>query len=223
MFAGHVGVGLVIARAEPRVNVGVFVAAALLLDIVLWLLVLAGWESVAIPADFAATHQPDFVFPYSHSLAAGLGWSALAAVAMLIGYPELRAAKWRVAVLVAAAVFSHWILDVWVHRAELPLMGGSSPKVGFGLWDSMPTALAVEAAIVVAGLLVFMPVIRPWRGRALALVLFVALVLAFTVVGMTVAPAPPSAVAMAGSSLFTLVLVCALVGWLGKRGRERWS
>ena len=56
MFAGHVGAGLAIGSAERRVNVGLFVAAALLLDIVLWLLVLAGCESVAIPSDFARTH-----------------------------------------------------------------------------------------------------------------------------------------------------------------------
>jgi hypothetical protein len=35
---------------------------------------------------------------------------------------------------------------------------------------------------------------------------------------MTLAPAPPSALAMAASSLATIVLVCALVFWLG-RGR----
>jgi len=44
--------------------------------------------------------------------------------------------------------------------------------------------------------------------------------LAFTVLGMTVAPPPPSAQAMAGSSLATLVVVCALAGWLGRPARE---
>jgi hypothetical protein len=51
--------------------VGVLAAAALLLDVVLWLLVLIGWESVTIPADFAGTHQPVFVFPYSHGAGGG--------------------------------------------------------------------------------------------------------------------------------------------------------
>ena len=81
MFAGHVAAGLAVARFEPRVNVGAFIAAALLLDLVLWVLILAGLESVAIPADFARTHQPEFGFPYSHGLVAGVGWSILAAVA----------------------------------------------------------------------------------------------------------------------------------------------
>ena len=80
MFAGHIGTALAIGRAERAVNVGVFIAAALLLDFLLWLFVLLGWESVAIPANFANAHQPEFVFPYSHGLLASLIWSALAAI-----------------------------------------------------------------------------------------------------------------------------------------------
>ncbi len=68
MFAGHIGAGLAIGRADRRINVGVLISAALLLDAVLWLFILLGWESVSIPADFAASYQPHFNFPYSHSL-----------------------------------------------------------------------------------------------------------------------------------------------------------
>jgi hypothetical protein len=78
MFAGHVGAAMAIARAEKRVNLGIFVFAALFLDFVLWLLVLLGWESVSIPANFNTTHQPEFIFPYSHGLLASIVWSALA-------------------------------------------------------------------------------------------------------------------------------------------------
>lgn len=216
MFAGHVGAGLAIARAERRANVGVFVAAALLLDLVLWVLVLLGWESVAIPAHFVSTHQPDFVFPYSHGLVAGLAWSAIAAVAAFALWARTPAARWRVAALVAAAVFSHWLLDALVHQPELPLVGAASAKVGLALWQSMPVALAVETAILVVGLLVFIPGSRLTRGKALALTALTLLILGFTVAGMTIAPAPPSAFAMASSSLATLVVVCALACWLGR-------
>jgi hypothetical protein len=44
-------------------------------------------------------------------------------------------------------------------------------------------------------------------------------VLAFTVLGMTIAPPPPSALAMAASSLAALVIVCALTCWLGRGHR----
>jgi hypothetical protein len=220
MFAGHVGAGLAIGSAERRVNVGVFIGAALLLDGVLWLLVLLGWEQVAIPADFIRTHQPDFEFPYSHGLVASLVWSAIAGAAAFVGCARLPAARARVAALTAAAVFSHWLLDALVHQPELPLAGATSTAVGLGLWRHMFVALAVEAAIVGTGLLLFIRGNRLPRGKLLALVALTIIILVFTVVGMTIAPAPPSARAMAGSSLATLAVISALICWLGRASRE---
>ena len=63
MFAGHIAAGLALGRAGRRVNVAWFVAAAVLLDVLVWVFILLGWESVRFPADFASSHQPAFVFP----------------------------------------------------------------------------------------------------------------------------------------------------------------
>ncbi len=220
MFAGHVGAALAIGRAERRVNVGAFIFASVLLDFVLWLLVLVGWESVTIPANFSSTHQPEFVFPYSHGLLASIGWSALAGVATYLWYPRLKQAKVRAAVLVAAAVFSHWLLDALVHQPELPIAGTGSMKVGLGLWHSMPVALAVEAFIAMAGLYLFVSGARLSRARKVWFSMLSLLILALTVVGMTVAPPPPSVVAMAASSLGTIAVVCVLAWWLGRLSHE---
>jgi hypothetical protein len=217
MFAGHIGAGLAIGRLERRINVGVFVFAAVLIDFMLWLFVLLGWESVVIPADFAATHQPDFVFPYSHGLLAGIAWSALASTAAFFYYRRLKGARFRAAALVAAAVFSHWLLDALVHVPELPVAGAGSIKVGLGLWQSMPAALAVEALIAAAGLSLFLSGSGISRAKKLWLAVLCLVVLASTVVGMTVAPPPPSVRAMAVTSLVTIAVVCALAGWLGTR------
>jgi hypothetical protein len=214
MFAGHIGAALAIGRAEPRVNVGVFIAAALLLDLLLWVFVLLGWEAVSIPADFADTHQAVFTFPYSHGLLASLFWSALAAVFVLFIYSSI--GKWRVATLVAMAVLSHWALDAIVHRPELPLLGPASPSVGVGLWNHMRAALGLEAAVVFAGLWIFISGAALTRARSLTLMALTLLTLVFTAAGMTLAPAPPSAAAMAGSSLATLALVCAAAYWCGR-------
>jgi hypothetical protein len=216
MFVGHIGAALAIGRAEPRVNLGAFVTAALLLDIVLWVLVLLGWESVTLPLDFATTHQPQFVFPYSHSLVAGLAWSAVAAAVGFGLSARMQAAQWRTAALLAAAVFSHWLLDALVHRPELPVAGSGSTLVGLGLWDDLPLGLAAEAAIAIVGLCLFVRGSALARGRVIALTVLVLLLLAFTVAGMTIAPPPPSARAMAASSLGMLAVVCGTVAWLGR-------
>ena len=219
MLAGHVGAALAIGRAETRINVGVFVTAALLLDVLLWILVLAGWESAAIPADFASTHQAAFIFPWSHGLAASLAWALLAGVGVMLWRRRSGGGTIGAGLLIGAAVFSHWLLDALVHIPELPLAGAGSPKVGLGLWQNMPAAIAIEGLIVAAGLWMFLQgtaLARPraWGVAALAILLFV-----FTALGMTIAPAPPSALAMASSSLATVVAVCAIILWLGRRPR----
>ncbi|MDO8248225.1 MAG: hypothetical protein Q7T78_00700 [Rhodoferax sp.] len=220
MFAGHVGAALIIGRAEKSVNIGIFALAALLLDALLWLFVLAGWESVAIPANFAGTHQPEFVFPYSHGLVASVVWSLLASETVFTWHPGLLGARLRAAAFVAAAVFSHWLLDALVHVPELPLAGANSMKVGLGLWQNMPVALAVESAIVVVGLFLYVPSAWLSRGKKLWLTALSISLLVFTVLGMTVAPAPPSVTAMAASSLASIALVCALIFWLGASPKE---
>ena len=217
MFAGHIGAALAIGRAERRVNLGALFFASLLLDFILWLFVLLGWESVTIPASFAGTHQPEFVFPYSHGLLSAILWSALAGTGAILWYRQLEAGKWRAAAFVGIAVFSHWLLDALVHAPELPLTGENSTKVGLGLWQSMPLALGVETLIALGGLWLFVGGANLSRGNKLGLTVLSLFLLAFTVLGMTVAPPAPTVTAMASSSLVTIVVVCALAGWLGKR------
>ena len=64
MLAGHIGAAMALSKVERRLNLGLLVFAALLLDILLWGFVLLGWENVEIPADFATRHQLAFGFPH---------------------------------------------------------------------------------------------------------------------------------------------------------------
>src|SRR5271165_6277606 len=145
MFLGHVGVGLAFKRAVPSVSAGWLVAGALLLDFLLGLFVLAGFEQVYVPADFARRHYLTFSFPWSHGLLATLVWSALAA-GVTAGLVRGPARGWA-ALAVAAAVASHFLCDAVEHLPELPLLGPTSPQLGLGLWRWMPWALALEAAL----------------------------------------------------------------------------
>jgi hypothetical protein len=217
MFAGHVGAGLLLGRGARDVNVGAFVIAALLLDLLLWCFVLAGFESATLLADFRSTHQASFVFPWSHGLLAACAWSLLAAVTAAALLRPGATARFRVAALIAAAVFSHWLLDALVHVPELPLVGPESAKFGLGLWRHMPAALIIESILMAAGLWFYLLGSDWTRARARALGSLCVVLLIFTIAGMTVAPPPPSVTAMAASSLLTLVAVCGFVLWLGRR------
>ena len=214
MFAGHVGIALALAAADRRLNAGALVAASLLPDLLLWAFVLLGWESVRIPPDFALHRQPVFDFPWSHGLAASLAWSAAVAAS---GYAATR--RPRAAALLALAFASHWLLDVAVHRPELPLLGPGSPHVGLRGWDHLALAFALEAILVAAGIALLLRGHTLPRARAWGLALLALALLAFTVAGMTLAPPPPSPSAMAAASLASLLLTCALAGWLGRSAR----
>ena len=214
MFAGHIGAALAIARSEPRVNIAVFAFAAMLLDAVLWVFILAGWESASLPVDLAAYRMPQFVFPYSHSLIGSIVWSMLAGTVALFWFSRHRISATRAAALLAAAVFSHWLLDALVHLPELPIAGDASTKVGLGLWLNMPVALVVEALILLIGLSLYLSGAPLACGRKIALAVLSLLILGMTVIGMTVAPPAPSVLAMAVSSLITIAVVSALFYWL---------
>src|SRR5437868_1400094 len=133
MFAGHLGAALAVGSAERRVNPGALMFAAMLADFILWLLVLCGVETVTIPANFGATHQPQFGFPWSHGLLASIGWSAAAAVVGIAWGVRGPGDGLRIGAWVGLAVASHWFLDALVHRPELPLAGDTSMMFGAGL------------------------------------------------------------------------------------------
>ena len=129
MFVGHLGAGLAAKRLAPEVGLGVLFLAAMGLDALLWIFVLLGLESVHFPVSVGEARYPTFTFPYSHGLVASLAWSAIAVALVRVAGRSLGAA-----LVVAATVFSHFVLDVLVHVAGLPLLGDASYHLGLGLW-----------------------------------------------------------------------------------------
>jgi hypothetical protein len=50
--------------------------------------------------------------------------------------------------------FSHWVLDLPVHRADMPLLpanAGGLPLLGFGLWRYPVVSILIELVLVLAG------------------------------------------------------------------------
>ena len=200
MFIGHFGVALAAKRVAPRPSLGTAVLAAQWADGIWPLFVLLGIERVAIVPGITTVTPLDFVsYPWSHSLVADAGWAALFAVV----YGTLRK-DWRGALWLAALVLSHWVLDVVAHRPDMPTWLGG-PKLGMGLWNSLPASLAVEFALFGAGAWIYA---RSARARdMLGNVLYWAFVvtLAAIYVASVFGPPPPSVGALA---------VTGLLGWL---------
>src|SRR5215470_7873989 len=170
MFIGHFALGFAAKRAAPRVSLAVLFAAAQLADLLWPFLLVAGVEQVRIePGNTAFTPLNFISYPYSHSLALLVVWGILGGIA----YVRFTRASAATAALLAALVVSHWILDFATHRPDMPIYPGG-PKVGLGLWNSVPATLIVELLMYGAGLWVYLhattarDAIGRWAFAALA-------------------------------------------------------
>lgn len=149
MFIGHFALGLGAKRWAPTVSLGALFLACQWADLLWPTLVLIGVESFAIRPGITAVTPLDFQhYPYSHSLLALLLWGFVLALI----YRVLTPAPLRASFVLALLVVSHWALDVIAHRPDMPLLPGIGPRMGFGLWNSLAATLAVEFALYVAGI-----------------------------------------------------------------------
>ena len=215
MFVGHLGAGLAAKAVARDINLGAAMAAALLLDAILWLAVLAGWERMIVPADYAQKHFLLFDFPFSHSLVAALLWAVLAA--LLWSAAAGRKLLSLGAGVMALAVLSHWLLDFLVHEPDLTLWGNASPRLGLGLWNRLDLALLVEMAIALTGLAMLLTRLRLTRGRKLAVIAMTVIVAALTCLGMQSPTPPPGATLPAITSLFAIAMLVAVSAWADRR------
>jgi hypothetical protein len=152
MGIGHAAVALGASRAEPRINVGLLIFAAFLADFLLGIFAAFGLEQAHVPPNFATRHYLTFTFPYSHGMVSLLLWGILLGGSFC--WLDWRD-RTRAFLVVAALVFSHFLLDALVHVPELPLLGENSPKIGLALWNHLPLELTLETLMAIAGLAIY--------------------------------------------------------------------
>lgn len=158
MFVGHIGVALASKKISPSTSLVWFILAANLVDLLWPILLLAGVESVRIAPGHTAFTPFEFThYPWTHSLVTGIALGAiLGHIAYMSGVPRPRAA------IIALLVPSHWVLDFITHVPDLPLWPGGA-EYGLGLWRSIGGTLAVEGALWVAAIALYLGARRP-RG-----------------------------------------------------------
>jgi len=196
MFLGHYAVGLAAKKVAPRASLGTLIAAALFLDLLWPVLVLTGVELVRVSPGNTTVTPLDFEhYPYSHSLLMSAVWALLFAAAYY-AVTRYRAG----AACVGLLVISHWVLDLVVHRPDLPLYPGG-PKVGFGLWNSVAGTLVVEFGLFAGGAWIYARATRPRDavGRRGFWLYLLALVAIYG--GNLAGPPPPSGMAVAAVAL----------------------
>lgn len=214
MFIGHYGPAYAIKRWQPEIPIFALFIAVQLVDVAWAIFVWLGVEKVRIVPGITATNPLDLYYmPYTHSLIGAIVWSVAggAIYALMKKYPR----RVRVGAAVGLSVLSHWFLDLLVHRPDLPLYDNTA-KVGLGLWNFPLIAFALEAGLLLAGLLIYLRGSRSLDriGGAGPLIFFVAMVLMQAVVFWGSPPeTPKQAAAMAFISYF---LLGGFAAWLDR-------
>jgi len=217
MLAGHLGAGLILKRVNPTVNLGVFFLAALFLDVMLWVFILLGIESIRVPVDFQQRHYLTFFFPYSHGLISSLFWSLLFGLICYWLLGTSSSVRRRIAFILVITVFSHFILDFFVHVPEMPVWGRTTHPLGLGLWNHLPLALGLETLIALTGTYLWLRDSKRTFPRRLTLGLLMGLVTAMTVVGPWLQTSPPKPFQVAISSLTVIFLLFGAGIWIDRK------
>jgi len=210
LFIGHFALGFAAKRVAPRVSLVVLFGAAQFADL-LWPVLLAfGIEQVRIDPGNTPFTPLDFVsYPYSHSLLALAVWGAL--YAWVFRAPE----RPRRALLLAALVVSHWLLDFITHRPDMPLYPGG-PKVGLDLWASVPATVAVEVVMFVAGVWLYASCTRARDRVGRWGFVGLAALFALAYVANVTSPPPPSVKALVIVSIIGAAVTMLLTWWVDR-------
>lgn len=162
MFVGHYAPVFAIAavRRDPGLATG-FVAVQLV-DLGFMSLSYVGIEKWRANPALEGFNPIDlFYMPYTHSLAGATIWAvAFALVVAALTPPGRQALS---ALIACTLVLSHWLLDLIVHRQDLPLVHDTDRKFGYALWDHPLLEAPLELGLLLAGLALFMAATKP-RG-----------------------------------------------------------
>ena len=156
MIAGHFGFAAIVKSREPRVPLWSLMLATVWLDIVFIPLFLTGIETLTRVPGLHGGYGENIIYAdYTHSL--------IGALVLSLVFGLIFGVRWgkRCAIVLGLVSFSHWILDLLVHRHDMPILPGNLgnlPRLGFGLWQLKTGSILVELLLVILGALCY------WRA-----------------------------------------------------------
>lgn len=143
MFIGHFGAGFAGKKIINKPSLGTLFFAAQFIDLIWPVLLLLGIERVEIdPGNTVLTPLNFIHYPVSHSLFGVLIWGIIFGIIYYLRKKDLKSS-----IVLGALVVSHWVLDLFVHRPDLPLIPSNDLKVGIGLWNHPIISIVFEILI----------------------------------------------------------------------------
>jgi membrane-bound metal-dependent hydrolase YbcI (DUF457 family) len=215
MFVGHYAASLALKKFEKRASLGVLFLAVQLVDILFFPFVLLGIERINIVENFTdATHFELEYMPYTHSLVGSLFWAGV--VYALFRWVFVK--RESVALVIALAVFSHWVLDLLVHTPDLPVWNDASLKLGFGLWNNAVATYLLEATLLLAALWLYLrSTAATSKAGKYGMGIFVIVLLLVNIVNIFGPLHDDSRLALSVTALAAYFIFAATAFWLDKK------
>ena len=216
MFVGHYAAAMAAKAIEPKAPMWTLAAASQLVDIGWSAFIITGVEHASVdPSLPGSTLVLDYM-PWTHSLPAALAWSAGAALLVMV---LLRLPIWA-SVAVGLTVFSHWLLDLLVHRPDLALWPGGE-RVGLALWNYPVIEQAVEIGLIAICGAAWVASRKTLGRFAWPAIAFIGFLVVLQIVAM-LSPQPEGPLeAASGATILAIYLVVVIVAALtdlrGKR------
>lgn len=209
MFIGHYGVAVAAAALLPDVPALVPLTGVAFPDLLWGGFILTGVEKATVKPDSPLITDVEFVsYPYSHSLVMTSLIATVPALALVFTL------SLKAGIVFLLASISHWLIDVLVHRGDLPILGfgHNDRKIGFGLWNYPLLSFLLELAAFVIPVLLVLSLSQAASILALGAVLH--LINANGFFGFNPKGAPSSANAFAILCLAGFVLATLGINWL---------
>lgn len=215
MFVGHYAAAIAAKSAEPKIPLWSLVAASQLIDIAWAVFIMLGIEKARIDHTLPGSTFVLERMPWTHSLPAALAWSIAATV---IAKPILKL-NWKPAILIGAVVFSHWLLDLLVHRPDLALWP-TGPKVGLALWNFEVTEQAVEIGLIALAALFWGAMRATHKKPTWPAATFILFLLAVQITQHFV-PLEEAPLLMGASALATYLIITAIAALLDRQTTQK--
>jgi hypothetical protein len=149
MVAGHFGFAAAAKSKERATPLWALMLACQWLDVVFIPFFLTGAERLTpVPGTSGGYGRVIITADYTHSLVGALALAAVFGLAFSFRWGS------RSAVVLAGVVFSHWLLDLVVHRGDMAILPGNVGdlgRLGFGLWRIPVAASGIELALILLG------------------------------------------------------------------------
>jgi len=217
MFTGHYVPAFVFKNFLPKLRFFHLFFAVQFLDYLFMSFMLLGVEKMRVVEGFTESNPFDLYFmPFSHSLAAAFFWSVL--VYLLYWGIVFRKEKGRERIYLGLAmgfcVFSHFLLDLPLHREDLPLYSDTSMKLGFGLWNYKYTALLFENGLILISVFLYARKLNQDSKKKVYLLSLILVILNF---GFVFFPFPLTTTEIGLQALFLFIALNGYAYYLDRR------